>query len=113
MVFAPIFHRDGIPDDVVMDAAGIEVRPDHGLEFPIKKPVRKLQADLVGKFRRDLARRKTLHQMKPLHAARLVPDFFDSPHIHKCRSGRAAKTGFEQVLLSFIPVESIVHGLFH
>lgn len=94
-----------------MDAAGIEVRPDHGLEFPIKKPVRKLQADLVGKFRRDLARRKTLHQMKPLHAARLVPDFFDSPHIYKCGSGRATKAGFKQVLFGFVSVERIVYGL--
>ena len=72
-VFLPVFHGDGVPHNMVVDAFGVEMGADHRLKFPAEQPVRKFHSDLMGQFRGDFSRRQTLHQMESLHAFFLMP----------------------------------------
>ena len=106
-VFPAVFHGHGIPDNVVMDAFGVEMGADHRLKVPAEQSIRKFQPDLVGQFRGNLPGGKALHQMEALHAFFLVPHFLDAAHILKSRFTGAAESGREQILLGFVFVEGV------
>ena len=107
-VFPAVFHGHGIPDNVVVDAFGVEMGADHRLKFSRQQPIRKFQPDLMGQFRRYLSGGEALHQMEALHAFFLVPHFFDPAHIFKSRFTGAAESGREQILLGFVFVEGLI-----
>ncbi len=107
-VFPAAFHGHGIPDNVVVNAFGVEMGADHRLKVPAEQPIRKFQPDLVGQFRRYLSGSKALHQMEALHTFFLVPHFLDAAHILKSRFTGAAESGCEQILLGFVFVEGLI-----
>ena len=104
-VFPAGFHGYGIPNNVVVDAFGIEMGADHRLKFPAEQPFRKFHSDLMRQFRGNLPGGKTLHQMEPLHTFFLMPHFLDPTHILKGGVYDAADGGLEQILLGFVFVE--------
>ena len=108
-VLPAVFHRNGIPHNVVVDAFGIEMGADHRLKLPAQQLLRKLQPNLVGQFRRYLSGGEALHQMEALHPFFLMPHFFDSAHILKSGFTGASQSRFKQILLGLIPIEGIVH----
>ena len=107
-VFPAVFHGHGIPDNMVVDAFGVEMGADYRLKLSTQQPIRKFQPDLVGQFRRYLSGSKALHQMEALHTFFLVPHFLDAAHIFKSRFTGAAEGGREQILLGFVFVERLI-----
>ena len=107
-VFPAVFHGHGIPDNVVVNAFGVEMGADHRLKLSTQQPIRKFQPDLVCQFRRYFPGGETLHQMESLHAFFLVPHFLDAAHILKSRFTGAAKGGREQILFGFVFVEGLI-----
>ena len=103
------FHRHGIPDNMVMDAFGVQMGADHRLEFPAEQPFGKFQPDLMGQFRGNLPGGKALNQMKTLHAFFLMPHFFDPAHILEGRVYGTADGGLKQVLLGFVFVKGLIN----
>ena len=107
-VFPAVFHGHGVPDDVVVNAFGIEMGADHRLKVPAEKSFGKFQPDLMGQFRGNLSSGKALHQMEALHSFFLMPHFLDAAHILKSRFTGAAEGGLEQILLGFVFVEGLI-----
>ena len=107
-VFPAVFHGHGIPDNVVVDAFGVEMGADYRLKLSTQQPIRKFQPDLVCQFRGNLPGSKALHQMEALHAFFLVPHFLDAAHILKSRFTGAAEGGCKQILLGFVFVEGLI-----
>ena len=112
MVFAAVVQRHRAPNDVIVDVAGVEMGRHHGLVPPGQKLVGQFHTDLVGQFRRHLARGKTLDQMVPLYTAGFVPTVGVGFHVGKRRFAQAAESRFKTDGLGLIPVEGIVHRFF-
>ena len=75
---------------MIVNTIRIEMRGDYDLEILFQQFSGKFHAYPVRQIRRNFARRKALHQMKPLNAVLLVPHLFHPAHIGKgCFTGAA------------------------
>ena len=62
---------------------GIQVSADYRLILSLEELPGKFQPDLVCQFRSHFTGCETLHQMKALHSAGLMPHLLDLTHILK------------------------------
>lgn len=107
VVLFSILDRHRVPHDVVVNMPGIQMGADYRLILPLEELPGKFQPDLVCQFGGHFTSRKTLHQMKALHPAGLVPHLLDFAHIFKGGFAGAGNGRLKQVLFCLGPVESI------